>query len=152
MCVCVYTLRCTHECAWAHLCFFTTKLALLIRSFSAGCFRVDHVGGKKVFLLENVQKNEALHQPTESTNHKPCAGRGRPGGVSMLFEAAVGANPGKCGFGGVADGSRTKGTRRGPGTDTHRSAHGCLAEDRARCQEVWIQKGRTEAKTGDMCR
>ena len=29
----------------------------------------------------------------------------------MLFEAAVGANPGKCGFGGVADGSRTKGTR-----------------------------------------
>lgn len=31
--------------------------------------------------------------------------------VSLLFEAGVGANPGRCLFEGVADGSRTKGTR-----------------------------------------
>jgi len=95
------------------MCLFTTKSALL---FSAGCFRFDHVGGKKMFLLENVQKDGAccrwsVHRPTKSTNHKPRAGRARPGGVSMLFEAAVGANPGRCGFEGVADGSRAKGTR-----------------------------------------
>lgn len=59
MCVCVYSGA--HMSAHGYICASSQPSWLcLLGLFSAGCFRVIyHMGGKKVFLLENVQKNEA---------------------------------------------------------------------------------------------
>ena len=50
---------CVHEHAWAHLCFFTTKSALLIR-LVLGTFGAEQVGGKKVCLpeMDNASANK----------------------------------------------------------------------------------------------
>lgn len=62
--------------------------------------------------------------------------RGRCEGAARWFEAGTGAKVGRCWFGaGGLMGLEQGENESGAATDMCRQAHGCLAEDRTRCQE-----------------
>ena len=149
VCVCVCVHSGAHMSARGCICASSQPSRLcLLGLFSAGCFRVDHVGGKKVFLLENVQKNGAcrrwsVHRPTKSTNHKPCAGRE----ASLCYLRLLWVR--------TLEGVDLKGWLMGPeprepeGTWDRHTQIGSwvLGRRHGQVPRGTIQKGRTEAKT-----